>query len=50
MGSAKKVPIIERITRHRNDLGELYPPRAEKPMPPKITPINGAVKHVNAKK
>ena len=50
IGRAKKVPIIERMSNHRNDLGELYPPRAENPIPPRITPINGAVRHVNAKK
>jgi len=50
IGRANKIPIIERMSKHRNDLGELYPPRAENPIPPKITPMNGAVRHVNAKK
>jgi len=50
VGSAKKVPSIESSKRPRNDCGELYPPKLEKKIPPKITPIKGAVRHVNAKK
>ena len=50
IGRANKIPIMERMSKHRNDYGELYPPRDENPIPPRITPINGAVRHVNAKK
>jgi len=50
VGSAKRPPIIDSNSKARNDFGELYPPILEKHMPPNITPMNGAVKQVNAKK
>jgi len=48
-GTEKKQPMADNIKIALNDLGELYPPRLEKKIPPKITPINGAVRHVKAK-
>jgi len=49
VGNPVKEPMTEISKTHRNDFGELYPPILEKTNPPRIMPINGAVRQINAK-